>query len=140
MAKVEILGLDRVKACLSSLSDDMRPYALRDLARKPALRAANIARQMQPIGDTGQTAKTIGILKVKNTKQPYVEVDYRGRSLGHIYTSGETIKRSKRGTLKGFPRLFTRAGDAIKSSGKAEMKADLTKVFVRAFRKRGVGR
>ena len=140
MAKVEILGLDKVKACFNSLSDDMRPYALRDLARKPALRAANIARQMQPIGDSGATAKTIGILKVKNTKQPYVEVDYRGRSLGHIYTSGDTISRKNRGTIKGFPRLFTRAGEAIGTSGKADMKADITKVFVRAFRKRGVGR
>lgn len=140
MAKVEILGLDRLKGVLNALPNDMRPYLLRDLARKPANRASGIARQLQPIGDTGATAKTIGVIKVKNSKQPFVEVGYRGRSLGHIYISGERISRKNRGTVKGFPWLFKKTGDQIGSSARAEMKADVTKVFVRAFKNRGVGR
>jgi hypothetical protein len=140
MAKVEIVGLDKLKMVFGSMREEMRPYVLRDLARKPATRAASIARTLQPIGDTGATAKTIGVLRVKDNRQPYVEVDYRGRSLGHIYTSGQTITRKNRGTIKGFPKLFTRAGDQIKERGKAEMERDVTKVFVRAFRNRGVGR
>lgn len=140
MAKVEIIGLDRLKNVFSMIPNDTRPMVLRDIARKPALRGGQIARQLQPIGDTGATAKTIGVLKVKNAKQPFVEVGYRGRSLGHIYTSGETIRRDKRGSVKGFPWLFKKAGDQLGSTGRAELKADLTKVFVRAFKSRGVGR
>lgn len=140
MAKVEIIGLDRLKNVLKMVPDDMRPMVLRDIARKPALRGSQIARTLQPIGDTGQTAKTIGVLRVKNSKQPYVEVGYRGRSLGHIYTSGQTISRKNRGTIQGFPWLFKKVGDQLDASGRAELKADLTKVFVRAFKKRGVGR
>lgn len=140
MAKVEIIGLDRVKAVLKQVPNDLRPMVLRDFARKPALKGSQIARNLQPIGDTGATAKTIGVLKVKNNKQPYVEVGYRGRSLGHIYVSADTITRRKRGTIKGFPWLFKRAGDGISTSGKMEMKADVTKAFVRAFKSRGVGR
>lgn len=140
MAKVEIIGLDKIKNVINMVPNDMRPMVLRDLARKPALRGGQIARQLQPIGDTGATAKTIGVLKVKNSKQPFVEVGYRGRSLGHIYTSGESISRKNRGTVKGFPWLFKKAGDQLDASGRAEMKADITKVFVRAFKNRGVGR
>lgn len=140
MAKVEIIGLEKIKSVLNAVREDMRPYVLRDIARKPAQKAANVARQLQPIGDTGQTARTIGVLKVKNTKQPFVEVGYRGRSLGHIYTSAPTIARSKRGVVKGFPWIFERSGKVISSNGKAELKKDVTRVFVRAFKKRGVGR
>lgn len=140
MANIEIIGLSRLKNVLNLVREDMRPMVLRDLARKPALRGGQIARQLQPIGDSGETAKTIGVLRVKNSKQPFVEVGYRGRSLGHIYTSGNTISRKNRGTIKGFPWLFKKAGGQLDASGRAEMKADLTKVFVRAFKNRGVGR
>lgn len=140
MANVEIQGLDKLKTVLNALPEDFRPYLLRDLARKPANRATSAARQLQPIGDTGTMAKTIGVLRVKNQKQPFVEVGYRGQSLGHIYTSGERITRKKRGTVKGFPWLFTKAGLQIGNSARAEMKADVTKVFVRAFKRRGMGK
>lgn len=138
MPNVEIQGLDKLKAVLRAVNDDMRPSILRDLARKPALKAASIARTLQPIGSSGATAKTIGNLKVKNQRQPYLEVGYRGRSLGHIYTSGNIITRQGRGSVRGFPWLFKRAGEQIQSSGKAEMKKDITMVFVRAFKKRGL--
>ncbi len=140
MAKVEIVGLEKLRGVFKQVPNDLRPYILRDMARKPANRGSGIARHLQPIGDTGATAKTIGVLKVKNNKQPYVEVGYRGRSLGHIYVSATAIKRTKRGTIKGFPWLFKKTGNALSSSGKAEMRADVTKAFVRAFKSRGVGR
>lgn len=139
MANIEIKGLDKVKSVLASVNDDLRPIILRDIARKPAQKASSIARNLQPIGDTGQTARTIGILKVKNSKQPFVEVGYRGRSLGHIYTSGERIVRHLRGVVKGFPNLFHNAGALIQGNAKGEMKADITKAFVKAFKKRGIG-
>lgn len=140
MAKVEILGLEKVRAAFKGAGMDLTPYVLRDMARKPAIRGANIARHLQPIGESGATAKTIGVTRVKNPKQPFVEVGYRGRSLGHIYTSGETITRSKRGTVKGFPWLFKKAGDTLGASGRNELRVDLTKAFVRSFKSRGVGR
>ena len=139
MSSVEIKGLDQLKVALRALPGDLTPYILRDLARKPALKGAQTARVLMPIGDTGATAKTIGIRKVRNAKQTFVEVGFRGRSLGHIYMSGDRIVRSKRGTVKGFPWLFSRSGDAIKVSGKAEMKVDISKVIARGLKKRGYG-
>jgi len=140
MAKVEIIGLNRLQSGLKSVPQEMRPMVLREIARKPAQRAAVIARQLQPIGDTGATGRTIGTRRVVNPRQTFVEVGYRGRSLGHIYISAPLIHRRGRGTIKGYPFLFRKAGENMKASGRAELKVDLTKVFVRAFKKRGIGR
>lgn len=137
MNRVEILGADKLKATLRGVQAEFRPTILRDIARKPAQKAATIARALQPIGDSGATARTIGILKVKNPKWTFVEVGYRGRSLGHIYTSAEMIYRRARGTVKGFPWIFGRAGERMKSSAKGEMRTDITKTFVRYFKRRG---
>lgn len=140
MANVEIIGADELKAVLRDMVPyDLRPPVLREIARKPANKAANIARQLMPIGDTGRTAKTIGTLKVKNPKATYLEVGFRGQSLGHIYMSAPLIKRRKRGTVKGFPWLFNRTGE-ITSGLKINLATDMTKAFVKAFRRRGLGR
>lgn len=140
MASVELVGADTVLKILNNLvSQDMRPMILRDIARKPALTAANRARDLMPIGDTGKTARTIGILKVKNPKWTFVEVGFRGRSLGHIYMSGSVIKRRKRGSVKGFPWLFEKTGSTLRTSLRQDLKVDITKVFIRAFKKKGMG-
>ena len=137
MAKIEIQGLDRLKAALRSLPKDLQPAVLRDIARKPAMRASAVARQLQPIGDTGATGRTIGVRKVSNPRQTFVEVGYRGRSLGHIYMSGPTITRRKRGTVKGFPWLFKVTGEQTRASGKSMLKADISKVIGRSLRRKG---
>lgn len=137
--KVEIIGLEKLKAALKAIPMDMQPPVLRDLARPVSTKGAQIARTLQPIGHTGVTVKTIGILKVKNSKQTFIEVGYRGRSLGHIYMSGATITRSKRGTVKGFPWLFSKTGDSLKGSGKMELNRDISRFIARQFKKRGYG-
>lgn len=138
MAKIEIVGLDKLKHALSrGLPGDLTPIVLRDIARKPASRAAAVARQLQPIGDSGATARTIGLRKVFNPRQTFVEVGYRGRSLGHIYMSGPIITRHKRGTVKGFPWLFKTTGEKLRASGKKELKVDISKVIGRSLRRRG---
>jgi hypothetical protein len=137
MAKVEILGLEKLKSALNALPAEMRPAILRDIARKPAQRASAVARQLQPIGDTGATGRTIGVRKVSNPRHTFVEVGYRGRSLGHIYISAPLIHRRGRGTVRGFPGLFRRAGEVMRTSGRAELKTDISKIIGRAFRKRG---
>jgi len=140
MAKVEIVGLEKVKRAINRVvPEDMRPAVLRDIAAKPAMKAAGIARHLMPIGDTGRTAKTIGILKVKNPRYTFVEVGFRGRSLGHIYMSGTVINRRKRGSVKGFPWLFEKTGQSAQGL-KGEMKVDITRTFVRGIKRRGVGR
>lgn len=136
-AKVEIVGLDKLKRALVSIPQDMRAPILRDIARKPASQAAGIARRLFPYGNTGKTVRTIGVLKVKNGRQPYVEVGFRGRSLGYIYISKSTIQRAKRGTIKGTPWLFHRSGDMIMSSAKRQMKVELGGVIARHLRKYG---
>ena len=137
MAKIEIQGLDRLRGALKSLPKDLQPRILQDIARKPAMRASAIARTLQPIGDTGATGRTIGIRKIRSPRQTFVEVGYRGRSLGHIYMSGPTITRNKRGTIKGFPFLFKRTGEQVRASGRMSLKADLSKVIGRSLRRRG---
>ena len=134
---IEIQGLENLKAVFANMPNEMRPYVLRNIATKPAQRAASRARQLQPIGQTGQTARTIGILRVKNSAQPFVEVGYKGRSLGHIFLSRDRITRFKRGTIKGFPWLFKRAVNELGDSMRKEMTVDLTNVFIRGFKKYG---
>lgn len=137
MASIEIQGLDKLRHALSrGLPSDMQPAILRDISRKPASLAASIARQLQPIADTGATARTIGLRRVTNPKQTYVEVGYRGRSLGHIYMSAPIIHR-RTGSLKGFPWLFRKTGEQVRSSGKRELKTDIGKLIGRSLRKRG---
>lgn len=138
---IEIVGLAELDRALRGVvNDDMRPMVIREIARKPAQKAVIVARRIQPIGDTGKTAQTIGILRVKNARQNFVEVGYRGRSLGHIYTSAESIVRYKRGTIKGFPSIFKQAGEQIGDVIRKDLRVDLTSVFVRGMRRRGYGR
>ncbi len=134
MGNVEIQGLDTLKLALRSLPENLRPAVLRDIARKPASKAASVSRQLFPYGDSGKTARTIGTLKVKNSKQTFVEVGFRGRSLGYIYVSKNVISRDKRGTIKGTPWLFKRAGTML---GTRELKTDVSKVIGKHFRKYG---
>jgi len=135
---VEIIGLDNLKAALNrSIPAELRPGILRAIATKPAQRGAAIARALFPYGNTGRTVRTIGVIKVKNPKQPYVEVGFRGQSLGYIYISAPVINRKKRGSVKGTPWLFGRAGDQIKSSGKSEMKVDMSRAIAKALKKHG---
>jgi len=139
--KIEITGLSEFNHFLrSSLPDEVRPLVIRQIARRPALKAVQEARRLQPIGDTGKTASTIGIMRVANPMQTWVEVGYKGRSLGNIYTSRNLIVRYKRGTIKGFPWIFQRAGDNIQGEAMNDMGKDITNVLVRAFRKRGYSR
>lgn len=134
---IEIQGLDKLQQALRGVNQEFRPYILRTIATKPARKAVMAAKHLQPIGETGQTAGTINVLRPRNHAQTWVEVGYKGRSLGHIYTSGETIVRHKRGTLKGFPTLFKRAGEQVGSVILKELSVDLTSLFVRYMRRRG---
>jgi hypothetical protein len=137
MAQVEIQGLDKLKRALTGLPRELRAPVLREIAKKPAAKAASIARRMFPYGDTGATVKTIGVLKVKHPDQTYVSVGFRGRSLGYIYISAPTITRHKRGTIKGTPWLFDRAGEAMRATGMREMKIDLSRAMARYLRRFG---
>lgn len=143
--RIEIQGLSEFNHFLkSTLPDEVRPSVIRAIARKPALKAVRVARALQPIGDTGQTARTIGILKVSNTQQTWVEVGYKGRSLGHIFTTPrkqlEWVVRRGRGKIKTFMWLFKRAGDTISSEASRDMSTDITNVMVRAFKRKGFAR
>lgn len=137
MNNIEIKGLDKLQLALRQLPEELRPIVLRDIARKPAQQAAKIARDLQPIGATGATARTIGILRVRNPKFSFVEVGYRGRSLGHIYTSALRIVRRLRGFVAGFPWLFKRSGERMQSTARAELKVDFSRVVGRYFRRKG---
>jgi hypothetical protein len=135
--KVEIQGLDQLKRALTSLPQNMQAPILRDISRTPAAKAASIARKLFPYGNSGKTARTIGTLKVKNAKQTFMEVGFRGRSLGYIYISKNVISRKKRGSVKGTPWLFHRSGDMITAEGTRQMRMDLGKVMARHFKKFG---
>lgn len=137
MAKVEIIGLDKLQRALRGLPVEVRAPVLRDIARKPAGRAASLARQLFPYGDSGATIRTIGVTKVRDQRQTFVEVGFRGRSLGYIYISGSTIHRRLRGTIKGTPWLFERAGNMLKGSLKKDLNIDLSKVIARYLRRYG---
>jgi hypothetical protein len=135
--KVEIIGLENLKAALKSLPLEMRAPTLRAIATKPAQRAAAIARALFPYGKSGRTARTIGVMKVRDKRQPYVEVGFRGQSLGYIYVSKNVVTRKKRGSVKGVPWLFHRSGDRIEGGTKNELKVNLTRVMARQLKRYG---
>lgn len=143
--KIEIQGLSEFNRFLSTtVPDEVRPSIIRGIARKPALRAVQEARRLQPIGETGVTARTIGILRVANPRQTWVEVGYKGRSLGHIFTTPKKqlqyVVRKNRGRIKTFMWLFERAGQNISDVARNDIKTDITNILVRAFRRRGYSR
>ena len=135
--KVEIQGMEQLKRALTSLPKEMRAPILRDVARTPAAKAASIARKLFPYGDTGKTVRTIGILKVKNPMQTFLEIGFSGRTFGYIYVSRNIISRQNRGSIKGTPWLFHRAGEMITAEGTRQMRMDLGKVMARHFKKFG---
>lgn len=139
MAKgqVEIQGLDNLKQALSSLPKELQPAILRAIAQRPAQRAAALARALFPYGNTGKTARTIGVIKVKDARQPYVEVGFRGQSLGYIYVSAPVIERKKRGSIKGVPWLFHRSGEQMEGTIKRGMSVDISKKIAQNLRKYG---
>lgn len=134
MPNIEIVGLDRLVNGIRSIPNDLRPFVIRGIAAKPAQRAARKARTLLPIGDSGKTASSIGVLRVRNPKQTYVEVGFRGRSVGYIYISKDTIHRANRGDVKGFPWLFRRAGESL-GEIKREMAYDFSQLFARTFKR-----
>lgn len=143
--KIEIQGLSEFNRFLSTqVPNEVRPSIIRGIARKPALKAVYEARRLQPIGETGQTARTIGILRVRDQRQTWVEVGYKGRSLGHIFTTPkkqlEYVVRRKRGRIKTFMWLFERAGQNISSVARNDIKTDITNILIRAFRRKGYSR
>lgn len=143
--KIEIQGLAEFNRFLQTqVPNEVRPMIIRNIARRPALKAVQEARRLQPIGETGITARTIGILKVRDQKQTWVEVGYKGRSLGHIFTTPKKqiqwVVRRKRGRIKTFMWLFQRAGDNIQGIARRDMKNDITNVLVRAFKRSGFAR
>jgi len=136
MANIEIRGVEKLKMALQAIPTEIRPMVLRGVSAKPAQKVAAEARRIQPIGETGRTAKTIGVKRVVNQKEPFVRVGYKGRSLGNIYTSGEYIVR-RTGTLEGFPRLFHAAADKMAASCQREMNIELSRIIVRGLKKYG---
>lgn len=134
---VEILGLDKLKRALAGMPEATRAPILRSIARRPASKAASVARQLFPYGDTGVTVRTIGTLKTRDPRQTFVEVGFKGRSLGYIYISKEVITREGRGSVKGTPWLFDRAGQVIRNAAKTEMKIDISRVMARYLKRYG---
>lgn len=146
--KIEIQGLSEFNRFLSTtVPNEVRPSIIRGIARKPALKAVHEARRLQPVGDTGQMARTIGILRVKDPRQTWVEVGYKGRSKGHIFTTPKKqllvvrhTRKKDRWKINTFMWLFERAGQNISSVARNDIKSDITNILVRAFRRRGFSR
>jgi hypothetical protein len=146
--KIEIKGLSEFNRFLSTtIPDEVRPSIIRGIARKPALKAVHEARRLQPVGDTGQMARTIGILRVANPRQTWVEVGYKGRSKGHIFTTPKKqleyvrhTKKKDKWKIKTFMWLFERAGQNISDVARNDIRTDITNIMVRAFRRKGYAR
>lgn len=139
-ATVEIQGLDKLQETFRMLPSELRPVILQAVARKAATPIVREARHLVP-QDTGKTAKSVGVLRVRNRMQPYVEVGFKGKSLGYIYLTGAKNRHTKKGAYRGdiekIPNPFHRAADHVGENVKKEMNLDLSKVIARALRKRG---
>jgi hypothetical protein len=139
-ATVEIQGLDKLKGVFDRLPKELSASIIRNIARKASVPIIKEARHLVP-QDTGVTARSIGVLKVRHQLQPYVEVGFKGRSLGPIYLVGAQNRRKRSGASTGsvdkIPNPFHRAADSAGEQTKREMKLDIGKVIARYFRRKG---
>jgi hypothetical protein len=139
-ATVELIGLDKLKDTFKQLPKELRPILIQNVARKVSTPIVREARHLVP-QLTGRTAKSIGVLKVKNKMQPYVEVGFKGKSLGFIYLVGAPMRKKKSGASTGsiqrIPNPFHRAADRVGAGVKREFNADIGRVIGKYLKRRG---
>lgn len=139
MAKVEIVGIEKLRDTLKGFDKELESSIIRNIARKVSNPLIKAARVNTPI-KTGRTRRTIGVLKVKNRKQPFIEIGFRGQSLGYLFIKGTKDRRSKNGkTWKGVKAydMFEKASEQAGNHTKKEYNLEIGKVIAKHLRRKG---
>jgi len=136
---IEIVGLDPLLKAFKGLPKEFSGSIVRNIARKPANRIISTARHLFP-SDSGVTKRSLGILKVKDHKQMFIELGIKGRSLAYIFMFWKGRERHKKsgastGEISSPGNVIFRAADQIGNRVMKELTVDLTKVMARGLKR-----
>jgi hypothetical protein len=136
--KIEIIGLKDLMKAFDGLPKEIGPSVIRNIARKPANKVTSIARSLFKFIKTGYSKRTIGVKRVKDRMQPYLEVGIKGRSLVPIFIKGAKGRKrksgAKTGDIKPIGNIITEAADKGLMLNK-EMAVDLSKHIARSLKR-----
>jgi hypothetical protein len=137
---IEIEGLTELRKAFEGIPKEVEASVVRNIARKPSNKIISVARHLLP-SDSGVTARSLGILKVKDRKQMFVELGIKaGRSLAYIYMFWKGHGRVKKtgestGKIKPTGNVIERAADKLRNTTMREMAVDISKVIAKAFKR-----
>lgn len=141
---IEIEGLDELRILFKKMPEEVDASVVRNIARKPANKIVSLARKLFTRKDSGASKRSIGILKVKNLKQKFLEIGIKGRSLAYIWMFWKGIERHKESTGASTGELKVPLGNVVQeaagqlqSETMREMKIDITKTLAKAVKRYG---
>lgn len=136
---IEIEGLTELRKAFENVPKEVEASVIRNIARKICNKIVSLARKLFTIKKTGFTKRSFGILKVKDRNQKFLEVGVKGRSLAWIFMIGAKDREKKSGAetgdIKPLGNVIQEAGGRLENSGVREMKVDLTKTIMKAFKR-----
>jgi hypothetical protein len=139
VSKIEIQGLGELQKALSNLPQEIEASVVRNIAKKPGNRVVSLARRLFTPKKTGVTKRSFGILKIKDSKQMFIEIGVKGRSLAWIFLSGTHGRKKKSGArtgdIKAIGNVFQEAAGQLDTSVTKEMSVELSKVIAKGLKK-----
>jgi hypothetical protein len=141
VSKVELVGLDGLLRAFRKMPEEVGASTVRNIARKPANKIVSLARKLFTVKKSGASKRSIGILKVKNLKQMYIEIGIKGRSLANIFMFWKGIERHKdstgasTGEIDGVGNVVQEAAGQLGDMATKEIAVDITKNLAKTLKR-----
>jgi hypothetical protein len=136
---IEVIGIKELNNVLLGIPDAVAPSITRNILRKPANKIVSQARKDFKIKDTGATKRSIGLLKVRDRKQRFIEIGIKGRSLAWIFMLGAKNRKKRSGantgSIKAIGNVIQIAAEKIKSQVMEMIAADHSKTIEKVLKK-----
>jgi ethanolamine utilization microcompartment shell protein EutL len=137
---IQIEGLEELQRAFKNVPEEVNASVIRNIARKPANKVVSLARKMFTIKKSGASKRSLGILKVKNNKQKFIEIGIKGRSLAYIFMFWKGMERKKKsgastGEIKPVGNVIQEAAGQLQSQVNKEISVDITKVIAKAIKR-----
>ena len=138
---VELVGLKELQTAFKMVPEEVNASVIRNIARKPANKIIAKARELvdylTPVTDG---KKQIGVLRVKNVKQKFIEIGIKGKSWLYVFMFSKGQERHKdsgasTGVIKPVGNLIQEAAGQVDSEVLKEMQVDITKTIAKAIKR-----
>lgn len=136
---IEIQGIEELRKAFANVPKEIEASVIRNIARKPGNKIISLARHLLP-ANTGQSARSLGFLKISDPKQTFIELGIKGRSLAYIFMFWKDKERFKdsgasTGRISSPGNVIDRAARQLQNSTIREMKIDITRTIAKAFKR-----